>query len=91
MKETTEYAAAQERAIKRFLRHYLDKQKDGQTIRCILEELGAYYDGDRAYIFELDKERTHASNTFEWCAEGISAELDNLQNICSASSTRCWI
>ena len=89
MKGTTEHAAAQEQAIKRFLRHYLDKQKDGHTIRCILEELGQYYDGDRAYIFELDRERTHASNTFEWCAAGVSAELENLQHI-PLEGMECW-
>ena len=76
-----EHAARQERAIKEFLHNFLDKQKDEQTISRILSELGQYYDGDRAYIFELNRERTHASNTFEWCREGISPELEKLQNI----------
>ena len=68
----------QERAIKDFLHRYLDKQKDSQAISCILEELEEYYESDRAYIFELNPQRTHASNTCEWCREGVSLEIDNL-------------
>ena len=84
-----ENASRQERAIKRFLRHYLDKQKDESTISSILEEMGEYYDGDRAYLFELNRERTHASNTSEWCREGVSPEIDNLQNI-PLDGLECW-
>ena len=71
----------QEKAIKKFLRNFLSKQKDEQTILHILAQLGEYYDADRSYIFELNEERTHTSNTFEWCREGVSAEINNLQNI----------
>ena len=63
MKEVTENTSRQERAIKHFLRTYLDKPKDEQTISYILEELGGYYDADRSYMFELNADRTHASNT----------------------------
>ena len=89
MNELMENVFQQERAIKGFLRHYLDKQKDGQTISRMLEELGEYYDGDRAYIFELNQDRTHASNTYEWCKEGVSPEIDNLQNI-PLEGMECW-
>ena len=64
----------QEQAIRIFLRDFLDKQKDEQTISHILAEIGGYYDADRSYIFELNAERTHASNTCEWCRDGISEE-----------------
>ena len=89
MNEKTESTIRQERAIKGFLRHYLDKQKDGQTISCILSELGEYYDGDRAYIFELNRERTYASNTFEWCRGGVRSEINNLQDI-PLDGLECW-
>ena len=79
----------QEKAIKYFLRNFLDKQKDEETINHILAELGHYYDGDRAYIFELNEEGTHASNTCEWCRESTSAEIDNLQNI-PLEGMECW-
>ena len=81
MNELTENRSGQEQAIKRFLRDYLDKPQNGQTIQRILAKLGGYYDADRAYMFELNAERTHASNTFEWCRDGVSAEIGNLQDI----------
>ena len=89
MNGITKDAGSQEQAIRRFLRDHLDKQKDGQTIGHILEELGGYYDADRAYIFELNEARTHTSNTFEWCREGVSAQIGNLQDI-PLAGVECW-
>ncbi len=44
-----------------------------------LAETGTYLHAERAYIFE--KRNGFFSNTYEWCAEGISSEIDKLQNI----------
>ena len=54
----------QEQAIKSFLHDYSNKPKDGQTVYKILSETCCYYDADRSYIFELNTERTHISNTY---------------------------
>ena len=89
MNEKKENELRQKQAIKAFLRDYLGKQKDDQTISRILEELGGYYDGDRAYIFELNQQRTHASNTCEWCAKGVRPEIHNLQDI-PLEGMECW-
>ena len=79
----------QEQAVKRFLRDYLDKEKDEQTLNSILQNIGENYDADRAYLFERDKERKVFNNTFEWCRQGVTAEIDNLQNI-SIDGLECW-
>lgn len=50
-------------------------------IQSLLETLGRYYGANRSYIFEFDLEKQELNNTFEWCQEGVSAEIDNLQNI----------
>ena len=89
MEEFTRKISEQEQAIKRFLRDYLDKPKDEQTLNSILADIGGYYDADRSYIFEMDRGRTVFSNTYEWCREGVSAEIDNLQNI-SVDGLECW-
>lgn len=89
MNELTENTSGQDWAIKRFLRDYLDKPKDGETIHSILADMGRYYDSDRSYIFELNADRTHASNTCEWCRDGISSEIGNLQNI-PLDGMDCW-
>jgi len=46
-----------------------------------LAELGAFVDADRAYVFTYDFEREIASNTHEWCAEGITPEIENLKAV----------
>lgn len=47
-----------------------------QLIQYICENLKA----DRAYIFE-ENDTGSFDNTYEWCREGVSAEIDNLQNV----------
>ena len=41
--------SGQEQAVKQFLRDFLDKTKDEQTLNRILQDVGGYYDADRAY------------------------------------------
>lgn len=44
-----------------------------------LEELSDIIHPDRLYVLETDGK--NVSNTFEWCAAGISSEIDSLQNL----------
>ncbi len=62
--------------------HTLVYEKDINTaLNCFLGTICGYYQAERAYIFEIDAEKQTADNTFEWCAEGIKAEIDKLQGI----------
>ena len=80
---------SQEQAVKQFLRDYLDKAKDRQTLNSILQNIGEYYDADRAYIFEMGTDRGVFNNSFEWCRQGVTAEIENLQNI-PIAGMECW-
>lgn len=51
------------------------------TVHSSMREMCQFVNGDRVYVFNYDWKINTCSNTFEWCAEGISAEIDNLQNI----------
>ena len=51
------------------------------TINNSLAELGDFVNADRFYIFDYDLVNMTASNTYEWCAEGISAQIEYLQDI----------
>ena len=51
------------------------------TINGSLREMGEFVKADRSYIFDYDWEADICNNTFEWCADGISAEIENLQQI----------
>ena len=47
----------------------------------LLDLVASFYGADRSYIFEFDLGSQRMSNTFEWCAEGIEAEISKLQNM----------
>lgn len=50
-------------------------------IRQSLKQIGEFVESDRSYIFSYNLISNTMSNTYEWCAEGIAPEIDNLQNI----------
>ena len=54
----------QEQTVKQFLRDYLGKAKDRQTLNSILQSIGQYYDADRSYIFEMGTGRRVVNNSF---------------------------
>jgi diguanylate cyclase (GGDEF)-like protein len=51
------------------------------TINAILKLLGETFHVDRCYIFEASLDREYFSNTFEWCRDPATAEIDTLQYI----------
>lgn len=51
-----------------------------RVINASLGEIGDYVGADRAYRFEYDWDAGQASNTHEWCAEGIEPQIGNLQH-----------
>ena len=67
-----------------------EKQLDDIT-PSILKSVGKYTAADRAYIFEWSSEKKESfKNTFEWCADGVAPEIDNLQAI-PVSSMPNWV
>lgn len=52
-----------------------------EAINKALEETGLYAEVDRAYVFEYDFASQTFTNTYEWCAPGISAQIHNLQHM----------
>ncbi len=57
-------------------------KKDLQTsTQEALSKLAQFIDVDRGYIFELKNDASIMSNTFEWCADGIHPEIENLQGL----------
>ncbi len=52
-----------------------------ESLQEALRQIGLFVNADRAYVFDYDWEKNICKNTFEWCAEGISPEIDNLQEV----------
>lgn len=51
------------------------------AINLALSRIGKVLNADRAYIFEFSANSDYMSNTFEWCNDGIEAQISYLQNI----------
>lgn len=52
------------------------------SINKVLELLGMRFNAGRCYIFELNKEDASLyDNTYEWCAPGITSEIEHLQRV----------
>jgi signal transduction histidine kinase len=51
------------------------------TINDSLAQLGRFVRVDRVYVFAYDYKSKTASNTYEWCAEGITPQINYLQYI----------
>ena len=49
-------------------------------INTVLREVGEYTCADRAYVFEINEDYT-TTNTYEWCKEGVTPQIDNLKGI----------
>lgn len=56
-------------------------EKVSNAIQNTLRELGTFAKADRAYIFDYDWANNVCHNTYEWCAEGISPQIEELQGI----------
>ena len=62
---------------------YIDLPLDAveAAIDDSLRQLGEFVGADRVYVFEYDWHENTASNTHEWCAEGIEPAIDDLQEV----------
>jgi diguanylate cyclase (GGDEF)-like protein/PAS domain S-box-containing protein len=52
-----------------------------EAVGHALAELGAYCGADRAWIFQLHPDGRHVEYTHEWCAPGISSEIDEMKGL----------
>ena len=57
------------------------KEDINAAIDNLLEIVNDYFNGDRTYIFQIDYAAQSVRNTFEYASEGVSKEIDNLQNV----------
>ncbi|MFW5753661.1 MAG: PAS domain S-box protein, partial [Marinilabiliaceae bacterium] len=60
-----------------------------EIVNSALESLGEFTKVDRCYLFLYNEEMSASSCTHEWCAEGISAQINNLQNV-SNDEVQWW-
>ena len=69
-----------EAVINEGLRVALLEETPDQSLDVLLERLGKALNGERTYIFEQNESGCD-DNTYEWVAEGVNPEKENLQNV----------
>jgi PAS domain S-box-containing protein len=74
-----EYNALMRRMALVFIHLPLDRFDT--EINAALARIGSFFHADRAYLFEYDHAAGITRNTHEWCAPGIEAQIDQLQNL----------
>ena len=69
-----------EAVINEGLRVALLEEAPDRSLEVLLEHLGKALNGERTYIFEQN-EAGCDDNTYEWVADGVEPEKENLQNV----------
>lgn len=69
-----------ETIINEGLRVALLEETPDQSLEVLLKHLGKALEGERTYIFEKNSDGGD-DNTYEWVADGIEPEKENLQNV----------
>ena len=69
-----------ETIINEGLRVALLEETPDQSLEVLIEHLGKALNGERIYVFEQN-ESGGDDNTYEWVAEGVEPEKENLQNV----------
>lgn len=67
--------------LKSFVEILYQQNDPEKSMELLLEKIASHYEAERVYIFEIDRERTSANNTFEWCSTADLSEKKNRQSI----------
>ncbi len=84
-KESTSLAVKQKLDLERVLVDCIKTLTAGESldeaVNAVLEKICRFHEADRAYIFELAREKGIIKNTYEWCMEGVQPQKEFLQEI----------
>lgn len=70
-----------EEVVARVSSRFVNFSNIRDAINDTLAEIGAVTGAGRAYVFLFRDGLTMMDNTHEWCAKGVSPQIDNLQNM----------
>jgi len=71
----------QEKLISEISSDFINTTNIDNSIIGAYAKLGVLVQASRVYFLMIDAKNETMSNTHEWCAEGVSAEKDELQNL----------
>ena len=82
MRETLEHRLEFEKILTRISSNFINMHRDtiDEGVTDALQAIGEFKDADRSYIFLIEPDGIHLSNTHEWCGSGVKPEKDKLQH-----------
>lgn len=80
--ETDEKGPESYEVVQHIFRTLYQSETREQAVSAVLELIGRHYNVSRAYIFESSLDGLRVSNTYEWCAPGISSQKQEGQDVC---------
>lgn len=79
-KQTLKNLLDSEKVLVECIQELYQNHNLSEATSFVLKHIGEFLRADRAYIFDIQN-TIYAINTYEWCAEGIRAEIDNLNHV----------
>lgn len=84
-KENISKSIAEKLEIKELLvgciKHLITESNFYDAVNLVLSNIGKFHKADRAYVFEVSKDREKIVNTYEWCSEGVEQQKQSMNNI----------
>ena len=83
VEEALKYRGELERLIMTVSTHFINLAPDqiDQGIHHALELIGKFASVDRSYLFLFSENGKRMDNTHEWCAQGITSQIERLKEI----------
>jgi PAS domain S-box-containing protein len=81
MNETLEKRLQFEKLVSKISSRFISLDDIDLAFNISLEDLGIYSHASRAYIFLFSEDGVFMDNSHEWCAQGVSPEIDNLKGL----------
>ena len=79
--ETIKRRLESEKTISKISSRFVTALNLDDAINKSLKDMGVLTTASRSYLFMLKKDATSMDNTHEWCAEGVTPQIDNLKDL----------
>ena len=79
--ETIKHRLESEKTISKISSRFVTALNLDDAINKSLKDMGVLTTASRSYLFMLKKDATFMDNTHEWCAEGVTPQIDNLKDL----------
>jgi len=79
--ETIKRRLESEKTISKISSRFVTALNLDDAINKSLKDMGVLTTASRSYLFMLKKDAISMDNTHEWCAEGVTPQIDNLKDL----------